>query len=134
MGSTLLSVICCVLRRVNPKQKCDLSPIYLNDPPPRVYRVNNETSEYTKATRIHPSQNKVHFSDLTEAYALSTVDMEKIIIYNLSNNMTSPCKLRGIRVVASTTDFLKKKTPETVCESLGACLPVNVCTEFSSNL
>jgi len=30
--------------------------------------------------------------------------------------------------------FLKKKTPETVCGSLGACLPVNVCAEFSSNL
>ena len=25
-------------------------------------------------------------------------------------------------------------TPETVCGSLGACLPVNVCAEFSSNL
>jgi len=28
----------------------------------------------------------------------------------------------------------KKKTPETVCGSLGACLPVNVWAEFSSNL
>jgi len=27
-----------------------------------------------------------------------------------------------------------EKTPETVCGSLGACLPVNVCAEFSSNL
>jgi len=28
--------------------------------------------------------------------------------------------------------FSTKKTPKTVCGSLGACLPVNACAEFSS--
>jgi len=37
-------------------------------------------------------------------------------------------------LMLNTDSSKKKKTPETVCGSLGACLPVNVCAEFSSNL